>query len=168
MALPLRGGPTVLDRLIQQAIAQILTPIIDPTFSEHSHGFRPGRSAHDAVRAVRDYVTEGYRYAVDADLSKFFDRVNHDILMVRLSRHIRDKRVLRLIGSYLRAGIQDEHSTVPSTDGVPQGGPLSPLLANVMLDDLDRELEKRAQPHSGALNRAVGTSPAMLMTSSYW
>ncbi len=137
------GIPTVLDRLIQQAIAQILNPIIDPTFSDHSHGFRPGRSAHAAVREVQGYIGTGYKYAVDADLSKFFDRVNHDMLMVRVSRHIRDKRVLRLIGSYLRAGIQDEHGTVPSTEGVPQGGPLSPLLANVMLDDLDRELEKR-------------------------
>jgi RNA-directed DNA polymerase len=137
------GIPTVLDRLIQQAIAQILTPIIDPTFSDHSHGFRPGRSAHDAVREVQVYVREGYGHAVDADLSKFFDRVNHDVLMVRLSRHVRDKRVLRLIGLYLRAGVRDEHGTVPSTDGVPQGGPLSPLLANVVLDDLDRELERR-------------------------
>jgi len=137
------GIPTVLDRLIQQAIAQILNPYIDPTFSEHSHGFRPGRSAHDAVREVQGYIREGYKYAVDADLSKFFDRVNHDILMARVSRHIRDKRVLRLIGLYLRAGIQDEHGTVPSTEGVPQGGPLSPLLANIVLDDLDRELEKR-------------------------
>lgn len=138
------GIPTVLDRLIQQAIAQVLTPFIDPTFSDHSHGFRPKRSAHDAVREVKGYIGEGYRYAVDCDLSKFFDRVNHDKLMARVSRHIRDRRVLRLIGLYLRAGIQDEHgNVVPSIEGVPQGGPLSPLLANVMLDDLDRELEKR-------------------------
>ena len=138
------GIPTVLDRLIQQAIAQVLTPIIDPTFSESSHGFRPGRSAHDAVRRVQVYVKAGFGHAVDADLSKFFDRVTHDLLMSRLSRHIDDKRVLRLIGKYLRAGTQDEHGVVYATrEGVPQGGPLSPLLANVMLDDLDKELERR-------------------------
>jgi len=138
------GIPTVLDRLIQQAIAQVLTPILDPTFSESSYGFRPGRSAHDAVRKVQVYVKAGFKYAVDADLSKFFDTVNHDLLMTRLSRHIDDKRVLRLIGRYLRAGVQAEDGVVePTRDGVPQGGPLSPLLANVMLDDLDRELERR-------------------------
>lgn len=138
------GIPTVLDRLIQQAIAQVLTPIIDPTFSESSHGFRPRRSAHDAVRKVQIYVKEGFQYAVDADLSKCFDRINHDLLMARLSRHIDDKRVLRLIGRYLRAGVADEHGVVqPTSVGVPQGGPLSPLLTNVMLDDLDKELERR-------------------------
>jgi RNA-directed DNA polymerase len=138
------GIPTVLDRLVQQATAQVLTPLIDPTFSDSSHGFRPGRSAHDAVRKVQAYAKAGYTHAVDADLSKCFDRVNHDLLMARLSRHIDDKRVLRLVGRYLRAGAEDGTGAVhPTTVGVPQGGPLSPLLTNVMLDDLDRELERR-------------------------
>jgi RNA-directed DNA polymerase len=138
------GIPTVLDRLVQQATAQVLTPLIDPTFSDSSHGFRPGRSAHDAVRKVQAYAKAGYTHAVDADLSKCFDRVNHDLLMARLSHHIDDKRVLRLVGRYLRAGAEDDSGTVrPTTVGVPQGGPLSPLLTNVMLDDLDRELERR-------------------------
>jgi RNA-directed DNA polymerase len=138
------GIPTVLDRIIQQAVAQVLTPIIDPTFSESSYGFRPQRSAHDAVRNVQVYVKAGFTFAVDADLSKCFDRVNHDLLMARLSHHIDDRRVLRLIGRSLRAGVADEHGAVQSTSvGVPQGGPLSPLLTNVMLDDLDKELERR-------------------------
>jgi RNA-directed DNA polymerase len=137
------GIPTVLDRVIQQAIYQVLMPIFDPDFSEFSDGFRPGRSAHDAVRKVRDYIRQGYRIAVDMDLSKFFDRVNHDVLMHRVARKIRDKRILRLIGKYLRAGVVIKGRLQKSRKGVPQGGPSSPLLANILLDDLDKELEKR-------------------------
>jgi RNA-directed DNA polymerase len=137
------GIPTVLDRLIQQAMYQVLMPIFDSDFSEFSYGFRPGRSAHDAVRKVREYVRQGYRIAVDMDLSKFFDRVNHDVLMHRVARKIRDRRILRLIGKYLRAGVVIKGRLQKSREGVPQGGPLSPLLANILLDDLDKELEKR-------------------------
>jgi RNA-directed DNA polymerase len=137
------GIPSVLDRLIQQAIAQILTPMHDCEFSDHSHGFRLGRRAADAVTHIRHGIKQGYTTAVDVDLSKFFDRVNHDILMSRLSRTISDKRVLALIGAFLRAGICHEGTVQPTTQGVPQGGPLSPLLSNIVLDDLDRELERR-------------------------
>ncbi len=137
------GIPTVTDRLIQQAIAQVLMPIFDPEFSEFSFGFRPGRSAHDAVRIVREYVRQGYRTAVDMDLSKFFDMVNHDILMHRVSLKVHDKRVLRLIGKYLRAGVMVNGRLQHTHTGVPQGGPLSPLLSNILLDDLDKELEHR-------------------------
>jgi RNA-directed DNA polymerase len=137
------GIPTVLDRLIQQAMSQVLGPIFDPEFSEFSYGFRPGKSAHDAVRKLREYIREGYRIAVDLDLSKFFDTVNHDVLMHRISRKVRDKRVLRLIGKYLRAGVMVNGRLGKTSKGVPQGGPLSPLLANILLDDLDKELEKR-------------------------
>jgi len=137
------GIPTVIDRVIQQAIAQVLVPICDPTFSESSFGFRPGRSAHDAVYSVRDTIKKGYKVAVDVDLSSFFDTVNHDVLMQRLSRHVGDKRVLRLIGSYLRAGVVADGRFQATPKGVPQGGPLSPLLANILLNDLDRELERR-------------------------
>jgi RNA-directed DNA polymerase len=133
----------VLDRLIQQAIAQVLQPIFDPHFSESSFGFRPGRSAHNAVHQVRDFIRKGYRVAVDADLSKFFDTVVHDVLMCRVARRVRDKRVLRLIGKYLRAGVVINGRRQDTRKGVPQGGPLSPLLANILLDDLDKELEKR-------------------------
>jgi RNA-directed DNA polymerase len=137
------GIPTVVDRVIQQAISQVLVPIFDPGFCAHSYGFRPGRSAHDAVKQVRGYIREGYRYAVDTDLAKFFDMVNHDVLMHRVARKIRDKRVLRLIGKYLRAGVMVGGRMQPTPKGVPQGGPLSPLLANIVLDDLDKELETR-------------------------
>jgi RNA-directed DNA polymerase len=137
------GIPTVTDRLIQQAISQVLTPIFDPEFSEASYGFRPGRSAHDALYKAREYIKEGYRIAVDMDLSKFFDTVNHDVLMHRVARKIKDKRVLRLIGKYLRAGVVVNGRQQVTRKGVPQGGPLSPLLANILLDDLDKELEKR-------------------------
>jgi RNA-directed DNA polymerase len=137
------GIPTVLDRLIQQAMYQVMMPIFDPDFSGFSYGFRPGRSAHDAVRKVREYIQQGYRIAVDMDLSKFFDKVNHDVLMHRVARKIRDKHILRLIGKYLRAGVVIKGRLQESREGVPQGGPLSPLLANILLDDLDKELEKR-------------------------
>ena len=137
------GIPTVLDRLIQQAIAQVLFPIFNPHFSESSFGFRVGRSAHDAVYQVRDYIRKGYRVAVDADLAKFFDTVDHDVLMNRVGRRIHDKRVLHLIGTYLRAGVVIEGRRQDTRKGVAQGGPLSPLLANILLDDLDKELEKR-------------------------
>jgi RNA-directed DNA polymerase len=137
------GIPTVLDRVIQQAIAQVMGPIFDPCFSESSCGFRPGRSAHDGVRQVKRFIGQGYTVAVDMDLSKFFDTVNHDVLMNRVSRRIKDKRVLQLIGKYLRAGVmvKGRYQTTPM--GVPQGGPFSPLLANILLDDLDKELERR-------------------------
>ena len=137
------GIPTVTDRLIQQALLQVLQPIIDPTFSEHSYGFRPGRRAHDAVLDAQRYVQDGYRVVVDVDLEKFFDRVNHDILMERLARRIDDKAVLRLVRRYLVAGILDGGVLIERYEGTPQGGPLSPLLANVLLDEVDRELERR-------------------------
>ena len=137
------GIPTVVDRLIQQALLQVLQPIIDPTFSAHSYGFRPGRCAQDAVLMARCHVQDGYRVVVDVDLERFLDRVNHDILMERLSRRISDKAVLRLIRRYLVAGIMDGGVEVVRYEGTPQGGPLSPLLANVLLDEVDRELEKR-------------------------
>ncbi len=137
------GIPTVTDRLIQQALLQVLQPILDPTFSEHSYGFRPGRRAQDAVLAAQAYVQSGLRVVVDVDLSKFFDRVNHDILIDRLRKRIEDAGVIRLVRAYLNSGIMD-HGVVQSRDeGTPQGGPLSPLLANVMLDEVDKELERR-------------------------
>ena len=139
----LLGIPTVLDRWIQQMLLQKLQAIFDPTFSAHSHGFRPGRSAHDAVRAAQSYVQAGKDWVVDMDITQFFDRVNHDILMNRIAQRIRDKRVLRLIGRYLRAGVMAEGLVRTSEEGTPQGGPLSPLLANLYLDALDRELERR-------------------------
>jgi RNA-directed DNA polymerase len=137
------GIPTVVDRLIQQALLQVLQPIIDPTFSEHSYGFRPGRSAHAAVLKAQQYVQQGHEVVVDVDLEKFFDRVNHDILMDRLAKRIADKRVLRLIRRYLQAGILEHGVSIEREQGTPQGGPLSPLLANVLLDEVDRELERR-------------------------
>ena len=137
------GIPTVTDRLIQQALLQVLQPRIDPTFSNHSYGFRPGRRAHDAVRQARHYVQGGYRVVVDVDLERFFDRVNHDILMTRLSRRVEDRAVLRLVRRYLGAGIMDGGVAMERHEGTPQGGPLSPLLANVLLDEVDRELERR-------------------------
>jgi RNA-directed DNA polymerase len=137
------GIPTVLDRLIQQALLQVLQPVIDPTFSEHSHGFRPGRRAHDAVKAARAYVQAGKRVVVDVDLAKFFDRVNHDILMERLGRRIDDAGVIRLVRAYLNAGIMDGGVVVERHLGTPQGGPLSPLLANVLLDEVDKALQAR-------------------------
>ena len=137
------GIPTVVDRLIQQALLQVLQPLIDPTFSAHSHGFRPGRSAHGAVLEAQQHVQAGYRTVVDVDLEKFFDRVNHDILMDRMAKRIADKRVLRLIRRYLQAGILAHGVHSERFEGTPQGGPLSPLLANVLLDEVDWELERR-------------------------
>jgi RNA-directed DNA polymerase len=137
------GIPTVLDRLIQQALLQVLQPLIDPTFSDHSHGFRPGRRAHDAVKAARAYVQAGKRVVVDVDLAKFFDRVNHDILIDRLRKRTDDAGVIRLVRAYLNAGIMDGAVVVERQMGTPQGGPLSPLLANVLLDEVDKALEAR-------------------------
>ncbi len=137
------GIPTVLDRMIQQALHQVLTPIFDPTFSDASFGFRPGRGAHDAVVRAREHIAAGYRWVVDLDLAKFFDTVNHDVLMRLVARRVKDKRVLRLIGCYLRAGMLEGGVASPRTEGTPQGGPLSPLLSNILLDELDKELERR-------------------------
>jgi RNA-directed DNA polymerase len=137
------GIPTVTDRLIQQALLQILQPILDPTFSKHSHGFRPGRRAHDAVLAAQSYVQSGRRIVVDVDLEKFFDRVNHDILMDRVQKRIADAGVIRLIRAYLNSGIMSDGVVQERQQGTPQGGPLSPLLANVLLDEVDKELERR-------------------------
>ncbi len=137
------GIPTVLDRFIQQCLLQVLQPQFDPTFSEHSHGFRPGRSAHDAVREAQRYIQSGLRWVADVDLAKFFDRVHHDVLMERLSRRIVDGRVLGLIRRYLVAGVLADGAVVERHAGTPQGGPLSPLLANVLLDEVDKTLEKR-------------------------
>jgi RNA-directed DNA polymerase len=137
------GIPNILERLIQQSIMQVLTPIFDPGFSESSFGFRPRRSAHGAIKQVQQYIGDGYRHCVDMDLAKFFDKVNHDVLLVRVSRKVRDKRLLGLIGRYLRAGIMVDGLCQLTDEGTMQGGPLSPLLANVLLDDLDKELEKR-------------------------
>jgi RNA-directed DNA polymerase len=137
------GIPTVVDRFIQQAILQVLGPRFDPTFSQHSYGFRPRRSAHDAVVQAQRYVSEGRRIVVDVDLEKFFDRVNHDVLMGRLAKRIEDKRLLRLIRRYLEAGVMANGVVMERHEGTPQGGPLSPLLANVLLDEVDKELEKR-------------------------
>jgi RNA-directed DNA polymerase len=139
----LLGIPTVVDRLIQQAITQVLQGIWNPTFSDKSFGFRPGRSAHDALRCAKTYVQEGYRYIVDIDLEKFFDQVNHDKLMSRLATRVYDKRVLGLIRRYLTAGVMIGGLVAPTDRGTPQGGPLSPLLSNIVLDQLDKELEKR-------------------------
>jgi len=139
----LLGIPTVLDRLIQQAIAQVLSSIFEETFSEYSFGFRPGKGAHDAVFQSKEYIEQGYNWVVDIDLEKFFDRVNHDILMSRIAREIQDKRVLGLIRKYLKSGVLVNGLKVATDEGTPQGGPLSPLLVNILLDDLDKELEKR-------------------------
>ncbi|WP_342556507.1 group II intron reverse transcriptase/maturase [Paenibacillus sp. FSL H8-0548] len=139
----LLGIPTVTDRLIQQAITQVLTPVFDPTFSEHSYGFRPKRRGHDAVRKARTYMQEGHRLVVDIDMEKFFDRIHHDRLMAKVAQRVPDKAVLRLIRSYLKAGVMEGGLVQATTEGAPQGGPLSPLLSNIVLDELDKELEKR-------------------------
>ena len=150
VAIPKPGGgtrllgiPTAVDRLIQQALHQVLMPLFDPGFSNHSYGFRPGRSAHDAVTAAKAHVASGRRFVVDMDLEKFFDRVNHDVLMARVARKVGDKRVLRLIRRYLQAGLMLDGIETVRQEGTPQGGPLSPLLSNILLDDLDKELERR-------------------------
>ncbi len=137
------GIPTVQDRLIQQAIAQVLTPRFEQVFSPHSYGFRPGRSAHQAVQQAQEYIREGYDWVVDIDLEKFFDRVNHDMLMARVARVVKDKRVLKLIRAYLNSGVMVNGVVMETGEGTPQGGPLSPLLSNIMLSDLDKELEER-------------------------
>jgi RNA-directed DNA polymerase len=137
------GIPTVLDRFIQQALLQVLSPIFDPTFSDASCGFRPGRSTHQAVQRARGYIAAGHRWVVDVDLEKFFDRVNHDVLMARVARRVKDTRVLLLIRRYLQAGMMEGGLVSPRTEGTPQGGPLSPLLSNILLDEWDRELERR-------------------------
>ena len=137
------GIPTALDRWIQQMVLQVLQRSWDPTFSDHSFGFRPGRSAHQAVAQAQKHIAEGYSWTVDLDLEKFFDRVNHDRLMARLASRIRDKRVLKLIRRFLQAGVMENGLVSPVDEGTPQGGPLSPMLSNVVLDELDRELERR-------------------------
>ena len=139
----LLGIPNITERLVQQAILQVLQPIFDPGFSESSFGFRPRRSAHGAIKQVRSYIQQGYRFVVDMDLSKFFDRVQHDVLMSRVAHRVSDKRLLRVIGRFLRAGVMVNGLVQSSHEGTMQGGPLSPLLANILLDDLDKELEKR-------------------------
>jgi len=137
------GIPTVLDRFIQQAVAQALTALFEPLFSPHSYGFRPGRSAHGAMKQAQSYVQDGYDWVVDIDLERFFDRVNHDMLMARVARVVKEKRVLKLIRAYLESGVMVNGVVMDTEEGTPQGGPLSPLLSNIMLDDLDKELEKR-------------------------
>lgn len=161
------GIPTVLDRFIQQLLLNVLTPIFEPLFSEHSWGFRPGRSAHDAVRAAQGYVREGRGWVVDIDIAKFFDHVHHDILMGRIGNVIRDKRVLGLIGKYLRRGALVDGLVEASVEGTPQGGPLSPLLANIYLDPLDKELEKRGHKfcrYADDCNIYVGSETAAQRT----
>jgi RNA-directed DNA polymerase len=137
------GIPTVLDRFIQQAVMQVLQSRWDGTFSDHSYGFRPGRSAHQAVGQAQKYIAEGYRWVVDLDLEKFFDRVNHDKLMAKIAERVSDKRLLKLIRAFLRAGVMEDGLVSPVDEGTPQGGPLSPLLSNIVLDEFDRELERR-------------------------
>lgn len=139
----LLGIPTVLDRVIQQALHQVLSPVFEPTFSDHSYGFRPGRNAHQAVSAAQSMIVDGGCWVVDLDLEQFFDRVNHDVLMTRVSRLVTDKRILKLVRRYLKAGVMMDGLTNPRREGTPQGGPLSPLLSNILLTDLDRELECR-------------------------
>lgn len=137
------GIPTVMDRLIQQAMHQVMSPVWEQEFSEHSYGFRPGRGAHGSVKMAQTHVQAGYRWVVDLDLEKFFDRVNHDVLMARVAKQVSDKLILKLIRRYLQSGIMEGGTVEQRTEGTPQGGPLSPLLSNILLDDLDKELERR-------------------------
>lgn len=139
----LLGIPTVQDRLIQQAMHQVLSRVYEPTFSDHSYGFRRWRSAHDAVEAAQRHIKAGYKWVVDIDMAKFFDTVNHDRLMARMKQQVGDKRILRLVNAYLKAGVMVNGVVAETAEGTPQGGPLSPLLSNIVLDELDRELEKR-------------------------
>jgi group II intron reverse transcriptase/maturase len=139
----LLGIPTVLDRLIQQTIAQVLGPLFEPTFSDHSYGFRPGRDAHQAVQAAREHIAAGCSWVVDIDLERFFDTVNHDRLMARMKLIVQDKRVLRLVNEYLKAGVMADGLFIETEEGTPQGSPLSPLLSNIVLTELDRKLEER-------------------------
>ncbi len=168
------GIPTVQDRFIQQLLLQVMTPIYEPGFSEQSYGFRPGRSAHDAVRAAQGYFREGKSWVVDLDIKAFFDQVNHDILLGRIGKTIRDKRVLKLIGKYLRRGAMVDGVVVRSEEGTPQGGPLSPLLANIYLDPLDKELERRGHcfcRYADDVNIYVGSGAAaqrVLAAIRYW
>jgi len=141
------GVPTVMDRIIQQAIYQVIMPVFDLTFSEQSFGFRPGRSAHQAVLQAQRYIQEGYAWVVDIDLEKFFDRVNHDMLMARVARQVKDKKILLLIRRFLQAGVMEDGLVQATEEGTPQGGPLSPLLSNIILDDFDKELKKRGLRH---------------------
>jgi group II intron reverse transcriptase/maturase len=150
VAIPKPGGgerllgiPTVLDRLIQQAMQQVLSILFEPTFSDHSYGFRPLRSAHDAVRQAREYIEEGYTWVVDIDMAKCFDTVNHDRLMARMKEVVKDKRVLKLVNAYLKAGVMVDGVVMGTEEGTPQGGPLSPLLSNIVLTELDHKLEER-------------------------
>ena len=156
------GIPTVLDRFVQQLVAQVLQEHWDRTFSEHSYGFRPGRSVHQAVEAVQQQMAAGRRWVVDLDLEKFFDRVNHDRLMARMARRIGDKRMLKLVRAFLTAGVMEDGLVSPVDEGTPQGGPLSPLLSNIVLDELDRELERRGlrfARYRGRLQHLCGQSP---------
>lgn len=157
------GIPTVVDRFVQQCILQVLQPRFDQTFSESSYGFRPGRRAHDAVRAAQNYIEGGKSWVVDTDLEKFFDRVNHDVLMGRLAKRIEDKRMLAIIRRFLTAGMMADGVVIERDEGTPQGGPLSPLLANVLLDEVDKELEKRGHTfarYADDLNVYVGSKRA--------
>jgi RNA-directed DNA polymerase len=152
------GVPCVVDRLIQQALLQILQDQWDPTFSKHSYGFRPGRSAHQAVAQAQRYIAEGNSIVVDLDLEKFFDRVNHDGLMARVAARVSDKRVLKLIRAFLKVGVLEDGLARPADEGTPQGGPLSPILSNVVLDDLDKELTRRGHPiFAGTPTTAIST-----------
>jgi len=170
----LLGIPTVLDRLIQQSIVQVLTPIFDPHFSGLSFGYRPGRSAHGAVKQVQRGIRAGHRVAVDLDLEKFFDRVNHDVLMARLSERVTDKKLLHLIGRYLRAGVVVDGTLKPTTQGMPQGGPLSPLLSNIVLDRFDQELERcghrfaRYADDAVILVRSVRAGDGVMQSVTRW
>jgi RNA-directed DNA polymerase len=162
------GIPNVQDRVIQQAVSQVLSPIFEAEFSDHSYGYRPQRSAHDAVRAASRYVAEGKTWVVDIDISAFFDEVNHDILMAKIGRKVRDKRVLKLIGNYLRAPMERDGQSIKRSQGMPQGGPLSPLLANIYLDELDKELESRGLSFCRYADDVVIFVKAKEAASEYW